>query len=536
MYVMLFFWQPDTIDSMQPNERPQISLNKAPGGKDRVASRRVIPRGFEPLEVHGFVNTGEPGELPCDSLHHTGELYAEEHRDVSDDIHAIADSLKDHPMVDYSTQDSRLSHKEVVERTWLRMAQSSVWLKRYNVFFTVTRVAFYTKGVRHWPLISFLRAQIHDQDWEELRDYDIDWQGEMIRFPRILDIPAPYVIGDAFFGPEDPRIIIEDHPDAEPVIVFNMLYDTENLCRAMFITRSFSNDTTMLRIAGGKPEQSEKNWMPFVYTEQSAGNALTGLDVFDNHKWPTHHLHFIYDFKPLRILKCHLLNGWCDWVYQQKAPESLTGLPEDRGGVFRGGTNLVPFRAQNGVQTFVGFPKSNVHVGCGEAVYRPSLLVFTATSPNHFHVSYMSDSMEFGNQALSPTAKIDTCGEGRIMMANSIAKWDRSASEDLMTITYTVDDVTTQTLHIHGVEAFVDSIPNRSRLGPSRSVSTAHVDPDLFDLQWPDLGYHVLACSVEAAEDHAFLLAEEADFADLRTIRLEEEQRLREEERRSPSS
>lgn len=528
MYVMLFFWQPDIVDSTQPNKCPQTSLSKAPDGSDRVASRRLIPEGFEPFDVHGFVNTGESGKIACDSLHHTGELYAEEHRDVDDDIQSIAESLRDHPMVDYSTQDSALSHKEVVEKTWLRMAQSSVWLERYNVFFTVTRVAFYTKGVRHWPLISFLRAQIHDRDWKELRDYDIHWQGETIRFPRILDIP--YVIGDAFFGPEDPRVIIEDHPDAEPAIVFNMLYDTKNLYRAMFITRPFSNDTTMLRITGSRPEQAEKNWMPFVYREQAAGNALTGLDVSNNHEWPTHRLHFIYDFKPLRILKCHLLNGWCDYVYQQEAPDSLEGYPEDRGDVFRGGTNLVAFRAQNGVQTFVGFPKSNVHVGCGDAVYRPSMLVFTATSPSIFHIDYMSDSIEFGEQAMTSTAKSDICGEGRIMMANSIAKWDRPAGEDLMTITYTVDDVTTQTLRIHGVEIFVDSIINHSRLDPSKSESTAHVDPDLSDLQWSDVGYHVLACSVGAAEDYAFLLAEEANFTDLRKSRLEAGQRLREGE------
>lgn len=89
----------------------------------------------------------EPGEMPCDSLRHTGELYAEKHHDVDDDIHSIAESLKDHPMVDYSSQDKDLSHKEVVEKAWLRMAQSSVWLKRYGVFLTVTRAAFYTKSV-----------------------------------------------------------------------------------------------------------------------------------------------------------------------------------------------------------------------------------------------------------------------------------------------------------------------------------------------------------------------------------------------------
>lgn len=284
------------------------------------------------------------------------------------------------------------------------------------------------------------------------------WQGETIRFPRVLDIPAPDVIREAFFGPEDPRVIIEDYPDAEPVIIFNMLYDTKNLYRAMFIMQPFSNDTTMLRIAGGDPEQAEKNWMPFMYREQPARNAFTGLDMSDQHEWPTHHLHFIYNFKPLRMLKCHLLTGWCDWAYQQKAPDSPKRLPEETSRVLRGSTNLVAFRSQNEVRTFVGFPKSNVRVDCGEAFYRSSILVFTAASQNPFHVDYMSDSVEFGDQVLTSTARSDPCVEGRIMMANSIAKLDRSAGKDLMTITCTVDDVTTQNLRMHGMEAFVDSI------------------------------------------------------------------------------
>lgn len=138
----------------------------------------------------------------------------------------------------------------------------------------------------------------------------------------------------------------------------------------------------------------------------------------------------------------------------------------------------------------------------------------------------MSDSVEFGDQALIPMAKSDPCGEGRIMMANSIAKWDRSAGKDLMTITYTVDDVTTQTLRIHGMEAFVDSIPYHSRLRLSRSESTADVDTALFDRQHSDLSYHVLSCSVEAAEIHAFHLAEETNFTDLRKIRFEKANKL----------
>lgn len=273
----------------------------------------------------------------------------------------------------------------------------------------------------------------------------------------------------------------------------------------MFITRPFSNDTTMLRISGGHAEQPEKNWMPFLYKESSAGTAPTGLDGAQDNHWQMDYLHFIYDFMPLRILKCHLLDGWCDWVYQQKDFNSLGADPDDSGGTLRGGTNLVAFSAEDGVQTFVGFPKSNVHLGCKDHFYRPSILVLTAASPNLFRVDYMSDSMEYGDQALSLNAKRDPCGEGRIMMANSIADWERSAGKDLMTITYTVDDVTTQVLRIHGVEVFVNSVLDRSRFGHGTPKSTARVDLDPADSQWSEAGYNVLACSVQAAEDYALL-------------------------------
>lgn len=412
------------------------------------------------------------------------------------------------------------------------MAQSSVWLERYDVYLTVTRVLFYTKGVRHWPVISFLRGQIHDRNWKELRDYDIHWQGETIRFPRILDIPAPFVVGGGFYGPEDPRVIIEDHPEAEPVIIFNMIADVEKLYRAMWIMRPFSNDTTMLQIAGRGRGQSEKNWMPFMYKEQTTGLTATGADASHDNEWPTHYIHFIYQFKPLRVLKCHLLNGWCEFVYQQEVPDSLRGHHNDTGGRFRGGTNFVPLSNNNGVQTFVGFPKSNVHLGCETPYYRPSILVFTAASPAHFHIDYMSDSFDFGTAAMTSQAKSDPCGEGRIMMANSIAKWDRALGEDLMTITFTVDDVTTQILRLHGVEAFIDTIPDRSRAGPGQYEGLSQTGPNLYDLQWSGVGHDILACAVEASMNYTLKESTGVNGTDLRKIRLDKEKKLLEEERK----
>lgn len=390
------------------------------------------------------------------------------------------------------------------------MAQSSIWLPKFGVYLTITRVLFYTKGVHHWPVMSFLRGQIHDEDWHELRGYVVEWQGETISFPRIFDIPAPYVVGGGFYGPEDPRIIIEeDMPDAEPVIVFNMMADVQRGNRAMYIMRPFSNDTVVMQIAG-HTRGAEKNWMPFFYRPEKT-------------KWPSHYLHFIYDWGPLSVLRCHLLNGWCDFVYTQNVPDLLKTEHNVSGTVMRGGTNFIQM-THGTVNTYVGFPKTHIENNCGGASYRPELLLFTASSPNHFHIDYMSESLEFGDAALTEAAKNDPCGEGRILMANSISRWDRPA--DIMSLTFTVDDVTTQVLRVHGLEKMIAGIPGKSRQ-PYDSTSAS-----IFDLQWSTAAYDVMSCTLESAKNLTLERTQMVNGSDYRKARLEKEAQLREEERK----
>jgi beta-1,2-mannosyltransferase len=205
------------------------------------------------MPLKGYVNKGivaksvdsEVDELgdhdPCSPLAQTHNIQVQENFHTDDDMVAIAGSLKDHILIDYEGQDRTLTHNQIVAKTWLRMAQSSVWMERYQVYLTVTRVLFYTQGVRHWPKISFLRGQIHDENWIELVDYTLEWNGKHIQFPTIFDIPFPYVKGGAFYGPEDPRIIIEqglsDTYTAEPIIIFNMksMIEGQDHWRAMHL-------------------------------------------------------------------------------------------------------------------------------------------------------------------------------------------------------------------------------------------------------------------------------------------------------------
>ncbi|KAK4986579.1 Beta-mannosyltransferase 1 [Elasticomyces elasticus] len=105
---------------------------------------------------------------------------------------------------------------------------------------------------------------LYDTNWNLLQNHTIFWHEEYITFPRILDIPTPYVKGGGFFGPEDPRVILEhDVEDAEPIIIFNMVNDPQTTRRSMFLHYPFSNFTTSLYIEGRTQGLVEMIWSPF---------------------------------------------------------------------------------------------------------------------------------------------------------------------------------------------------------------------------------------------------------------------------------
>lgn len=456
------------------------------------------------------MNVENLGRTACDDIQHQSQIAVQQSFFIDDDIQAIAAELEGHPMINYDGQDDKLSHEEIVSKTWLRMASSSVWMEKFQVYLTVTRVLFYDKGVRHWSIISFLRGQIHNSQWEEQLDYEIEWQGEKITFPRIFDIPTAYSPGGAFYGPEDPRIVIEqgkfgDSNPPEPVIIFNMLVDDESKRRAMYIFRPFTNDTQILNIAGEKPNGAEKNWMPMFLSKSG--------EVQRTKQWPSHYIHFIYQFKPLRILKCHLLNGYCEFVYTQpEIPEDMTLPLGDPGGSMRGGTNLVPFPSTSSTsQHFVGFPRTHMDNGCKDGFYRPNLMFLTATASGDFHINYMSTSLEFGDAAMNEEALQDPCGAGRILIANSVANWEA----DVMSISFTVDDFTTQVLRLRGVKEYFHGLMSLGMGGGNTST----VD---YDLQQSARGKDVLGCAVEVANNYTIERFEAVGGVDLRKQREEE--------------
>ncbi|KAJ9620370.1 Beta-mannosyltransferase 1 [Knufia peltigerae] len=457
---------------------------------------------FEPLPLTGMLNDGRPGKRTCDELRYDGRLRVQESLYLEDDLVDVARSLADHPIINYPSEYDDVPFEETVSKCWARLAGSSVWLEKYQVFLAVTRVIFFDKGNRAWPIISFLRGQLYDESWNELKNHTIQWHGDEIVFPTVFTIPAPYNVGGGFYGPEDPRIIIEqDVEDAEPVVVFNMIHDLRTVARAMHIFRPFSNVTTILTITGeGERPSSEKNWAPFFHDDRA--NATNGPK-----KWPSHHIHFVHGFNPLKVLKCHALNGWCDIVYEQKVSEDLISPHDDPHGRMSGGTNLVPIpiASSPGVHAYVGFPRSHIDFGCkDDAMYRPEMMIMTAHG-QQFHINYMSEPIDFGAAALTPDAVTDPCGEGRILIANSVARWDRSSGHDLMTLSFSVADVTVQILQLEGVSRFIEQLPFlRSALQHDMSQDGSVI----WNLRWSAVSQDVSACSIEAARNYSIAVSE----------------------------
>lgn len=461
-----------------------------------------MPNGFKSLPVAGFVNDGKSGKRTCDEQLIEGQVGVEQSFHLDDDLLDVAKTLKDHPMIVYPESKLKLPYEEMIATCWARLAGSSIWLEKYQLYLSVTRVIFFDKNVRHWPVISFLRGQLYDENWKELKNHTIRWHGDDITFPTVFTIPAPYEKGGGFYGPEDPRIIIEEGvEDAEPIVSFNMIYELDPLRRAMHLFRPFSNATVILTMSGQmKRPETEKNWAPFFYYGEEKGTTRSK-------QWPSHYIHFVHGFDLFKVIKCHSLNGWCDVVYEQKITKDLAGSHDDSHGRMSGGTNLVPvpLPSSSSVRAYVGFPRTHTEVGCKDAaMYRPELMVMTVQGSD-FHLNYMSEPLDFEGAAMSQEATADPCGDGRILIANSIARWDRSRGQDLMTLAFSVADTTVQILRLQGIGRYIEQMP---LLDSGLHTDMSQDDKVIWNLRWSAVGMDILTCSVEAASNYSRTMAE----------------------------
>lgn len=455
---------------------------------------------FHDAPVAGFANHQIHNGANCDDLRVESTLAVTQSFHIGEDLVDIAKEA-DHPLLDYSGQQKGQSFAKMVEKTWAQMSGSSVWLEKHQVYLTASRVIFFTKGVKKWPVISFLRAQLHDSRWRPLPNHNITWRGEQITFPRIMEIDIPYVLGGAFYGPEDPRIIMEQGvEDAEPVILFNMVANLTSTKRSMHAFHPFSNFTTRFQIEDFVALDAEKNWAPF-FIPRSMGEGS---------KFPSQHIHFVYNLSPLRILKCHLNNGFCKSVYEQPRPEAYISEHKhnETGGVMRGGTNFEPLPAtlqtRPGLMTWVSLTRTHTVQGCGdEAFYRPELMLLTSNGTT-FYLDYASEAITVFDKFFLTSAQLgDPCRKGRIFMANSIARVydDRyGRNKDVMEVSWSVDDDTVQVAKVRGVQALIAGLP---QWNPSFNLITGESWRKEVPQWASNVTSDVLDCSVRSASDYA---------------------------------
>ncbi|KAH8435409.1 Beta-mannosyltransferase 1 [Aspergillus melleus] len=368
---------------------------------------------------------------------------------------------------------------------WSQFAGSGVWLPHLLVYLVVSRVAF-TRPSTSGPTISFLRAQVFDAAWKHMDGYVISWEGRKIQFPTILDIPALWREGGSYFGPEDPRTILDPAADTEPIIVFNMIMNETGNPRVMWIHRPFSGVTVPLTIQGEQREKAEKNWAPFFHESTGDGGTSKIAHVY---------LHFVYSLSPLRVLKCRIEDGICDWVYKQHISGDLDVPHMDPHGEMHGGTNFVPvpFSRTSEVQVYAGFPRTRLTFCKTGATYRPELVLLTG-SGEHFHVAFASGPLGFEHSLLSQQQIDHTCEDGRLLIPSGLMAWDYPQQEDVTTLFFSVSDAETRVLHLHGLLDFIRGLPYFRLFDGSVPIETF-----TRNFPWSVVGNEVLHCSLDAA-------------------------------------
>ncbi|EAU32476.1 predicted protein [Aspergillus terreus NIH2624] len=470
--------------SLPSDYSPELRSDQA--NREGISEAIESEESLDAVRLHGFCNQGAPATAGCGPLECNGTIGVQRSFHLYDNITAVAETLQSHPMIEDDAKDIGPSYEEWVSSKWARLAGSIVWLPEQGVYLAITRVVYSPSGILHWPTMSFLRAQVFDEEWKELEGYTLNWNGNDMSFPATLDIPTPWEKGGGFFGPEDPRVILEENaPGAEPVVVFNMRIQAEGWPRAMYIHRPFSRFTTVLTIQNEDRAIAEKNWAPFFLPDSHSTAPVE----------PGRYLHFVYSMKPLCVLRCSLLSGDCDWVFKQEFPATL---PEGRhiDGNMRGGTNFVPLPSStSALRLYASFPRTHIHGVCVDnAIYRPELVVLTVADGPGFSIAYASGPVDFGSAVLDETARSNPCAEGHILIANSIPRWERQHGSDVMTLSLSVADRTVQIVHLYGVMEFLDGLPFLE----AYERNAADVESELGS-PWSVSGYQAIICSIEAA-------------------------------------
>lgn len=354
----------------------------------------------------------------------------------------------------------------ILRRKWFKFCGSAVWMDLYKVYFMVNRIVYAKDGRRNNPTISILSGQVFDKNWHEIKGFKFP-HSDLV-FPSILphDLDLGKKENKIVIGSEDPRILLNTYNDSngvrfqEPVIIFNARSTEVKWARAMHVYRPFNDPHRTIRLAIKDKKRSfiEKNWAPFMDND----------DVNNDQNI----INFIYNFNPLRIIKCNLQSGECEKI---SGPRFNPIDANDNAGVLRGGTNIIPIPKEylpimemtQDRKFWLGIARShNNECGCMRELYRPHIFLISRsfTKQDSFELNYVSSMVDF-NINPEPWSKSHsnkgTCVDGKlVLIPNSIAYWDIDLRDgtDYMGLTFSEADRTNKLVHLRGVLKHIHNV------------------------------------------------------------------------------
>ncbi|CAG9329252.1 unnamed protein product [Blepharisma stoltei] len=302
------------------------------------------------------------------------------------------------------------------------MNPSAIWLNDKQMFLAVARINVNKNK-------SFLYSSWYDSNWNEVITEDFVGNTSV---PGILpiEIPSLYLLNA---GPEDPRIFWAFKNQL--FVAFNM-YDYDER-RKMWVynfnTTEFYPFSILEHMLRGY--YGEKNWTPLIVDDE--------------------HLYFVYNYKDFQLIDCAEKGKNCLWIngVWDRVPEGL-----------KGGS---PYMQYKNTSYYVNLGYSHVFVSQNNItceIYRPCLTLVRKNEDAPFlELIYTSEPMDFANQLfLKPLTRyasvdeIDICGDARIMMALSIARWDYE--NDIVDMTININDTIPLALKVSGVGDVIDEV------------------------------------------------------------------------------
>lgn len=424
----------------------------------------------------------------CRSLKFTGDFKMSPQTFLAADFKKLSWALSQVPDYAQIIQDAKqkFESKIPVEKQWLRFGGSSVWLPYFKVHYMVSRVLYTPSGIPNKAFVSFLYVQLFDTNWKELPPQTLKLPYEQkvsqnqlntdgsithlildsninyreIEFPSFLPIPVEVKFDSDdnkhYWGPEDPRVLARTNSLGfeEPIILFNMK-SVKLVKRVMHQYLPFSHEIKVLKKRDEPWANIEKNWTPFI-SATIPKNRRSNKKAEDYEPAETFrresddYLNFIYSIEPLEILTCEIDSGICDFLQKPEKDDA------NYVGPLRGGSQLVKFPFSELIpdhvkkdvelpanrQVYVGWARAHLDdCGCGEAMYRPNLIVLVedynpSTKKFYYKLADVSESFDFHaevpawidiktdeNGELLPSEP-EECNGRNVLIPNSIAYWD----------------------------------------------------------------------------------------------------------------